>query len=145
MHTRTHARTTFIHHPPLAGLSDVSVISCPARLNYDVNKSLLVSTSAPASRVREQTRTRAQAHLSESVSCNSCMNLTSPAAERRTFSWNTAQEDSSSTLPQNKAVAQFNTHNRTLFLLSKCESCRLGETSYRILSTCHVGLFQRAN
>lgn len=85
-HAPAHARTTFIHHPPLAGPSDVSVISCPARLNYDVNKSLLVSTSAPASRVREQTRTRAQTHLSESVSCNSCMNLTSPAADRRTNS-----------------------------------------------------------
>lgn len=85
-HAHAHARTAFIHHPLLAGLSDVSVISCPARLNYDVNKSLLVSTSTPASRVREQTRTRTQTHLSESVSCNSCMNLTSHAADRRTNS-----------------------------------------------------------
>lgn len=85
-HAHTHARPIFIHHPPLAGLSDVSVISCPARLNYDVNKSLLVSTSAPASRAREQTRTRTQTHLSEAVSCNAGMNLTSPAADRRTNS-----------------------------------------------------------
>lgn len=74
-HTQAHAPPSSI--TPLAGLSDVSVISCPARLNYDVNNSLLVSTSTPTSCVHEHTRTRSQTHPSESDSCISCVNLTS--------------------------------------------------------------------
>lgn len=41
----------------VAGLSEVSVISCPAWLNYDVNKSALVATSTQTSQV-----VRAHAH-----------------------------------------------------------------------------------
>lgn len=48
IHTNTHVHAHSLHpSPPVAGLSEVSVISCPARLNYDVNKSPLVLMSIP--------------------------------------------------------------------------------------------------
>lgn len=49
-HTPTQTYTQGRHpSPPVAGLSEVSVISCPAWLNYDVNKSPLVPLSSPTS------------------------------------------------------------------------------------------------
>lgn len=143
-----HTRTRCLHpSPPLpAGLSDVSVISCPARLNYDVNKSLLVSKSTPASRVQEQTRAHTQTHPSESVSCNSCMNLTPNAVDQHTNSDGTLHRTVELQLCLKIKLSYSLIPSITpYFYFSKCDSCRFRGSSYRILSNCHVCLFQRDN
>lgn len=48
-HQHKHTHTGASSITPVAGLSEVSVISCPAWLNYDVNKSPLVPLSSPTS------------------------------------------------------------------------------------------------
>lgn len=54
--THAYAHTPGLNpSPPAAGLSEASVISCPARLNYDVNKSPLDHASTPTSHVSEST------------------------------------------------------------------------------------------
>lgn len=61
-HAHQHEHTHWLRFHPsrlVAGLSEVSVISCPAWLNYDVNKSPLVSWSTPTS---ESTRVGARTH-----------------------------------------------------------------------------------
>lgn len=147
-HVQAHARTAFIHQPPVAGLSDVSVISCPAWLNYVVNKSLLVSTCPLASRVWEQTHT--QTHPSESVSCNSCLNLTPHLIDQRTNSAGTLHRTvhlqlclktnlSHSLIPTITPYFYFSNFS------TKCNSCKLLRTTYKIISICHAGMFQRDN
>lgn len=58
-HLPPHSTTT-----AASGLSEVSVISCSARLNYDVNKSPLDPPSTPTSRVSQSMCTHAYARLS---------------------------------------------------------------------------------